>query len=158
MPLLNFLLLLENKLVDEHLLVNLVVLQTLLAGLHHEDRRVVPVFDELVFDALEHHVEPVFDIVFSPSGHFSYDFAPLVADRQPLLQDLNVLFQRKRVSFDFGVEKVHPPFSALFSISVDIKTLVKHGRNAAPLLGAVLSNKPNQLLVLLLAPITLLDG
>lgn len=36
--------------------------------------------------------------------------------------------------------------------------MVEHDCNVAPLLGPILPNEPDQLLVLLLAPVTLLDG
>lgn len=69
-----------NQLIDQLLLINLVLLHlTSLVTFHDEDRLMIPVFNKLIFDALEHHVKPVFDIILRSTRHILNNLRPLVA-------------------------------------------------------------------------------
>lgn len=98
--------LLFNKLANELFLVYLVldlrgVLPALL--LHDEHGLMGPVLNELIFDILVHHIEPIFNIILCPARHFFDDLGPLVADRQALLKNKDVFAKAEWVLFDLWV-------------------------------------------------------
>ena len=154
-------LLLLDQLANELFLVNLIldlrgVLPALL--LHDKHGLMGPVLNELILDVLVHHVEPILNVVLSPSRHLLDDLGPLVPDVQALLKNEDVFGQAERVLFDLWVEEVDPPLSALLSVSGSTEILVKLLGDLAPLFGTVLSNQFDQLLILALHPVALLYG
>lgn len=156
-----FSLLLFDELANELFLVYLVLdLRGVLPDflLHDEHGLMGPVLNKLIFDILVHHIEPIFNVVLCPTRHFFNDLGPLVADRQALLENKDVFSEAERVLLDLWVQEVDPPFSALFTVSVGAKILVKLLRDLTPLFGTVLANQFDQLLIFTLHPITLLDG
>ena len=155
LPLLFF-----DELPNKLLLIDLIfhlsgILNTLF--LHHEDRLMVAVFDELIFDVLIHHVEPILDVVFRSARHLFDDLRPLVADGESLLKDKNIFAYTEWILFDLGIQEIHPSFSALLAVSRDAKTSIELVSNLRPLLGAILSYELHKLLIFPLDPVTLLD-
>lgn len=99
------------------------------------------ILDEFVLNVLEHHIEPIFDIVFSSARHFLDNFGPLISNAESLFEDENIFLQTEGILLDFWIEEIDPSFSALFAIPVDLEALVELRGNLTPLLGSVLPDK-----------------
>ena len=117
----------------------------------------ISIFDELILNSLEHHIEAILDIIFSSSRHLLDNLRPLITNWQSLLENLDILFQRERVSFDTRVQEVDPSLATLFSVTICIKALVELNGYVAPLFCAILTDQANQLFVLFFTPITFLN-
>ena len=118
----------------------------------------ISVLYQFILNILIHHIESILDVVFCSSWHILYDFRPFVSNGKTLLKNKDILRKVEWVLLDLRIEKVYPSFSALLSISSYLQILIKLVCDLAPLLGTVLSNKPDKLFILSLDPITLLYG
>lgn len=61
------------------------------------------IFDVLVLDVLEHHVEAVLHVVLRPTWHLLDNLGPFVADAETLLKDENVFGKSERIFLDLWV-------------------------------------------------------
>ena len=134
----------------------------------------ISIFEEFVFDILVHHVESVFRVVFCPSWHLLDYLRPLVTDFDLLLQNEDVLLNRERLFLDLRIQEIDPSLPALLSITVlsfqlklfAVKIVVVLLHQVVieilcylvPVLGPILLDNFDQLIVLFLTPYALFDA
>jgi hypothetical protein len=72
---------------------------------------------------LEHRIEPVLDLVFSPTWYFLCNLGPLVSNLLLLFKKEKVFLGSPWISLYVWREEIYPSFSALFALSLVVTHL-----------------------------------
>lgn len=112
----------------------------------------------LVSDLLKHTVEAVLDAVLGPPRELLDDLGPAITDLFSKLEDFEVLIVGKGLPIDLWVKEVVPALSALFAIPRNAQGLVEGLSYLLPVLGALLRDDKEKLIVLSPLPLSLSDG
>lgn len=111
----------------------------------------------LVLDLLEHAVEAILDRVFSATWQVLDDLTPSIADLLAKSKDLQVFLVGEGIPVDFWVQEVVPALSALLAVSRHAQVGIEQIGDLLPLLGALLRDDSEQLVIFSLLPLRLCD-
>lgn len=112
----------------------------------------------LILNLLKHAVKSILHAILSSSRQMLDDFWPSVSYLLSQLKYFEILFIWKRVSVNFRIEEVVPPFSALLAVPVDSEFWIENLSYFLPLLCTLLAYNGEQLIVFFLLPLSLCNA